>query len=720
MRKTLTYILIAGHAMLLVLALFHEKIELPWLVQASGRTHPMLLHLPIGLLVLALIVFIFRRRFEERIAEAMLGINLHLAAICALLSALAGIALSTEPGYATSEVLARHLNLGVALSVCTALLAGLHHRLGQENNWFKGTAAVVTVLLFMTGHTGSTLTHGEDFLTEPFKQETTPQLSDSATFFQAGIYPILERKCVSCHNTDKRKGGLVMTSAVDLLKGGEHGAVWIPGDTDSSAMLVSIRLPLEHDDHMPPKGKPQLTREEAELLTLFIRRGADMKLAFKEVAVDDSLFLLAESVNRSARPATRVAGHDFDPTPADLLQKLNVPGRSVSPLSLDDHALRASFFLPGGFRNELIRSLEPVAESLVELNLSGMPIDEESIKLIGSFKSLEKLWLNQTPVQDAWLPHLEDLSDLKMISLSATAISADGLRRAAAIPGIREVFFWATPAAKEDIGKLRNEFSDIVWMEGVPGRTDETLRLTPPILVNENRILANGEYIRLKHNLPGVEIRITTDGRTVPDSVTGQLYEKPIAPSGAILIKARAVKEGWLSSRLAEFTFFTAGMKPDSIVLLSSPDKDYRASGAKSLTDAKGGDADNFRDGFWLGFREGPLIATADFGEPTALGTISVSYLKNIGSYIMPPARVRIEAGPSMKELTTVGITDPTQPDTYLANAVEAIPVEVQGKHRYWRITVSPVAKLPSWHGGKGQKGWVMVDELFFHPPKVQ
>ena len=36
-------------------------------------------------------------------------------------------------------------------------------------------------------------------------------------------------------------------------------------------------------------------------------------------------------------------------------------------------------------------------------------------------------------------------------------------------------------------------------------------------------------------------------------------------------------------------------------------------------------------------------------------------------------------------------------------------------KERYLKVVVTPVAKLPIWHRGKGDKGWAFVDEIFLN-----
>src|SRR3954453_10458427 len=39
---------------------------------------------------------------------------------------------------------------------------------------------------------------------------------------------LLKAECVSCHNPEKKKGGLILTTRDALLKGGDDGAVLLP------------------------------------------------------------------------------------------------------------------------------------------------------------------------------------------------------------------------------------------------------------------------------------------------------------------------------------------------------------------------------------------------------------------------------------------------------------------------------------------------------------
>ncbi|WP_050028560.1 DUF1549 domain-containing protein [Verrucomicrobium sp. BvORR034] len=91
--------------------------------------------------------------------------------------------------------------------------------------------------------------------------------------FVRDIQPLLESKCVECHNPSKSKGKLLMDSGEGLLKGGEGGAAVVPGAPEKSPVYSRVVLPHDHDDIMPPKGDP-LTAEQADVMKRWIAEGA--------------------------------------------------------------------------------------------------------------------------------------------------------------------------------------------------------------------------------------------------------------------------------------------------------------------------------------------------------------------------------------------------------------------------------------------------------------
>ncbi len=61
----------------------------------------------------------------------------------------------------------------------------------------------------------------------------------AALDFEAGILPILERRCIACHG-ESPQAGLSLRSPAEILKGGESGAAIVPGYPDRSLMLAKI------------------------------------------------------------------------------------------------------------------------------------------------------------------------------------------------------------------------------------------------------------------------------------------------------------------------------------------------------------------------------------------------------------------------------------------------------------------------------------------------
>ena len=60
------------------------------------------------------------------------------------------------------------------------------------------------------------------------------------------IRPLLENKCFSCHNPDKKKGGLELTSYAGLMNGGSGGAKTAgiaPRGIKNHSALMTIRPP---------------------------------------------------------------------------------------------------------------------------------------------------------------------------------------------------------------------------------------------------------------------------------------------------------------------------------------------------------------------------------------------------------------------------------------------------------------------------------------------
>ncbi len=278
--KVCSYLLLVGNILLLFLLLFEERVRIPVWISPFGRLHPALLHLPIGFSVILVIFLFFKKEFEPKSYTFFVKLLLIITALTSCLTALMGFFLSKEGGY-DARLLQWHKWTGVGVSIFTYALTWFYEELSRKARTMQLLSAGGLILFILAGHFGAAITHGENYVFEAFEtKEKAVTFSQDSSLYQATIMPILEKKCMSCHNDQKVKGELNMSSIAKILKGGKHGALWKAGDT-TSLLLQRVYLPEEKKEHMPPKGKEQLTVEEIALLTAWIKEGADMKKAVK-------------------------------------------------------------------------------------------------------------------------------------------------------------------------------------------------------------------------------------------------------------------------------------------------------------------------------------------------------------------------------------------------------------------------------------------------------
>lgn len=693
MRRAPEYLLIFFNGLLAMLVIFQNRLELPhWLV-FTGRLHPLILHLPIGLWAGVIILYLLRRRVEGY--RFLLLTFLQVTAVFTAVTALAGIILALGGDYEASQI-AGHQYAGVALSGVLWLAVVFYDWVSERG--LPAVLGAISALLIVTGHWGGELTHGEDFLA--FSSPASPVQEDNV--YEALVAPVLKEKCSSCHNDRKTKGGLNVTSVALLLKGGEDGPALVTGDALESHLMKRIFLPLEDKKHMPPRQKAQLTESEIEILTAWINEGAPEKMSFTQLPPDSPLLKYRKQESEKT--------YTFSAVRPETLAEVNTPFCRVAPVAINSPALRASFFVMARFDPAQLEKLLSIKEQLVELNLSKMPVQDADLKILAQFKNLQHLNLSSTGVTGSFLTYLQDLGNLESVSLANTRLQQPDLNMLAKL---NTVYLWESGLSAEDMSRLK-KLNPAIRIDTGQVET-ERIAINPPESSQKNVFLQRGAPVAFRHALPGVQIRYTLDG-TLPDSTHGETYTRPLTVQGRTRIKARAFKEGWLGSAVLELDYLVNGPEPDSAALASPPAPQYAAKGARSLHDKRKGDPDNFLDKTWLGYRGKPLEAVFFFSSAPELKIITVSMLEKADSYIMPPQSIEVWGTPASSKEQFLGRILPGQPTALRSRRTMYfdIPLSPQ-KYRQIRIKVNPVNPLPAWHPGKGTSGWVFVDEVVFN-----
>lgn len=705
--KYFSYFSFGLNLILLFFLAFEKHLLVPAWLNPIGRFHPVMLHLPIGALTILLFFFLFKKHFEDKSFKILFEIILVFLSFTSALSAFMGLLLAQENGY-DPNTLFWHKWIGFTFSVLCYLALELKSKIQEFKILQLVTLSFLSVSMLWAGHLGGEVTHGENFV---FSGLSTAKKIDleNKTVFEEHIEPILEFKCRSCHNDKKTKGELSMTSIEKMLKGGKNGPLWYALDTLKSHILLRARLPLEEKKHMPPKGKPQLTPAELFLIKTWIAEGADSKSTTNKLPTQSYFKKLSSPKLAEAKE------YKFNSTSESTLEKINSPYCSVVPIAYESPALQASFFVSSKFDIKALQNLQDIKQQLVRLNLSKMPVTDEIFKTLGNFENLEYLNLNQTNIEGKGIENLLKCKKLEELAISNTKISSKEIEKLTKHPSLKKVFVWSTTITKSQVEKWQKTYPKLKFELGFDASLVEKLKLNPPVAINDKFVLQANEKVAFKHTLKNVEIRYTLDG-TAPDSIKSTLYKQPITLNSFTNIKLLATKEGWLSSKEVEYNFFKSEIRAQSAILNLKPDVKYLGNGGNTLIDLKQGDVTNQKEANWLGFRENNFESIISFKPNEVFKGLTISFLQKDNGYIMPPEWIEIWISKDNKPFNLLKKIKPmslTKPEKSTIKALN-VALENQSFDKI-KIIAKPVAKLPNWHKGKGEKGWFFIDEVYFY-----
>jgi hypothetical protein len=89
--------------------------------------------------------------------------------------------------------------------------------------------------------------------------------------FLRDVKPILAQRCFRCHSSLEQESNLRLDSVPAILKGGDGGAIVVPGKSDDSRLIAAVER--RGELKMPPEGEP-LTAKQIEVLRFWIEAGA--------------------------------------------------------------------------------------------------------------------------------------------------------------------------------------------------------------------------------------------------------------------------------------------------------------------------------------------------------------------------------------------------------------------------------------------------------------
>ena len=209
----------------------------------------------------------------------------------------------------------------------------------------------------------------------------------------------------------------------------------------------------------------------------------------------------------------------------------------------------------------------------------------------------------------------------------------------------------------------------------------------------------------------GAEIRYTLDGSEPTEK--SKKYTKPLIINQSCKVKAKAFKNGMVPSFVALRQFNRLNIKNTTFV--NPPAERYGKEADIALMDGKKGmEGDYYND--WLGFQGVDMEATIALSLPTNINVVKVGLCHEPNDWVMWPKAVWVSFSKDGKEFTDweqAELPVFNKPDKMQGYGRIEARAKVDAKQvMFVRVKVENQGVLPDWHPYKGEKAWIMVDEV--------
>lgn len=441
-----------------------------------GRFHPVIVHLPIGFLLLGTLMEFFNSKVRNKNMDTAILFSFRLGALSAFLAAFMGWLLAGEGGYNESHLF-WHKWLGIAVGVVALLAMFIKGGvIALPDFMYKILLLGMVGMLMATGHLGGNMTHGASYLTEylPFgnSEKVAVQKAfnnpDSVFVYQDIIQPMLEKRCWECHNEDKSNGGLQMHTTELLAKGGDGGPVLVSGKAVDSELFKRITKDPTSKKFMPTGGKTHLGYEEVKLIGWWIDEGGGFDKAISEMNVPkDVKQILEENWKVSLVKKSYVETASVDPLGAEQMSSLTGLGFTGAPLASGNNFLDIRYNKLGATPSKTdIEKLLTAKEQITWLNLANQNITDEMLGTIGQLSNLTRLQIQQNPISDKGIASIEGLKNLETLNLYGTDITDAALSSIEKLPNLKKLFLWQTKVTPEGAESLKSKLPKLVVVMG--------------------------------------------------------------------------------------------------------------------------------------------------------------------------------------------------------------------------------------------------------------
>lgn len=285
-----------------------------------GRLHPLMVHFPLALVIVAAIVELWRAMRRHDGPSPFAVTSVWFAAVGGVGAACSGWANAAFGGESTSVDLFLHRwgGVGVAILLVALAITGTTASRAGHTAWsglWRMGLVLCAGIVAAVGHFGGNLVHGEGYVTralwtalrvsqgtaapapktepvapatatEPVESAPAPAMEPAArapgatiVVAYSDLLPVFEARCFDCHGRGKSKAGIRLDEPATLVGKDRKGRIIVkPGDPEASSLLTVLTLPVDDDLAMPPEGD-RLTAAEIAKVRAWIAAGAPLPAA---------------------------------------------------------------------------------------------------------------------------------------------------------------------------------------------------------------------------------------------------------------------------------------------------------------------------------------------------------------------------------------------------------------------------------------------------------
>ncbi len=674
-----------------------------------SRFHPLVVHLPIGILLFAGLLQFLQWRNKGNNFQPTISLALYSSWVASVAAIATGWFLAGEGGY-DEDILFWHKWLGIGLTIVLTLICGL--RLREKVNASAGLMIFAIALLFATGHFGGSLTHGTDYLfIEP--ATTTPPITniEEAAVYSTLIRPILKEKCIGCHNPSKAKGKLVMTTPAQLLAGGETGKALNPDNPLESLLHKRIHLPERDKKHMPPKGKRQLSHDEKVLLDWWLHNQACFDCTVAEMKNRQSVEAILDRYQSTPNQATLPT---LDPDQLIALQQMGIP---VQPLAADNPWTIVNLAGNKSLDKSTFSALRKIGDHVLELNFQDTNFDDALAKWLKYFPNLQKLQLQNSRISNKSISHLHKLNKLQSLNIYGTNVDDEAIGLLAEFPSLQILYCWQSKITAKGASQLKNALPSLKINHQFDKAMFSGAQLKPPQLLASTTLFRDTVTVRLHTHFKGVTVHYTLDG-TDPDSAS-QVYLDSLIIDTTATLKYYCYKPNWKSSPVKSQYFRKAGLPLKSVQLSQPSHEDYPGKGAATLMDLEQGTND-LKDRRWLAWQGQHLTLTAELDSLQSIQNVGLSALSAPGPWVFYPRGLQAFTSVDGKQYQPAAKQSFDLPQKGIYRAPRYFDLTFSPRPvKFVKLKITSQFKNPQWHSDPGKDAWLFIDELVVDGPQT-